>query len=59
MTKTFAQIAARLNAKSGEPGMMRQAPWQTDSLFEILNLSHWDLFGIWFLVLGILPIWFA
>ena len=25
----------------------------TDHLFGILNLSHWDLFEIWFLVLGI------
>jgi len=24
-----------------------------DPLFGILNLGHWDLFEIWFLVLGI------
>jgi hypothetical protein len=29
---------------------------QTDQLFGILNLNDWDLFGIWFLVLGILVI---
>jgi len=27
-----------------------------DSLFEFLNLGHWDLFEIWYLVLGIFVI---
>jgi len=27
-----------------------------DGSFEILNFGHWDLFDIWFLVLGISPI---
>jgi len=27
-----------------------------DHLFGILNLGHWDLFDIWFLVLGIFMI---
>jgi len=29
---------------------------QADHLFGMLNLSHWDLFDIWLLVLGILKL---
>jgi hypothetical protein len=52
MTKTSARIAARRDINSG----FRCAQWQPDPLFGFLNLGHWDLFGIWYLVLGIFMI---
>jgi hypothetical protein len=56
VTKTFAKIAARHDVKSGEPGMMPLTQWQTGLLFGFLKLDHWDLFEIWYLVLGIFMI---
>jgi hypothetical protein len=53
MTKTFAKIAGHGDIKFDEPGMMGLAQGETDPLFEFLNLGHWDLFEIWYLVLGI------
>jgi hypothetical protein len=59
MTKTFIRAVASHPANPALPGMI---PWTyllANSLFGILNLSHWDLFDIWFLVLGIFIIYFG
>jgi hypothetical protein len=53
MIKTFAKIAARRDIKFGESGMMPLVQWRADPMFGFLNLGHWDLFEIWYLVLGI------
>jgi hypothetical protein len=55
MTKTFAKIAACRDVISGEPGMMPLSATADGSFcLNFLNLGHWDLFGIWDLMLGIL-----
>jgi type III secretory pathway component EscT len=54
MTQTFATPSFYCLAYSDLQLMLLQGTSQIDHLFGILNLSHWDLFGIWFLVLGIL-----
>ena len=53
MIKTFAKIAARHDIKFDEPGMVPLGAMANDPLFVFLNLGHWDLFEIWYLVLGI------
>jgi hypothetical protein len=44
------------------PALPDIIPWSyllANSLFGILNLGLWDLFDIWFLVLGIFIIYFG
>ncbi len=44
MTKTFTTVATHRFANPGLPVMMPLAQLQTDHLFGILNLGHWNLF---------------
>jgi hypothetical protein len=53
MTKTFTTDVPHRLANPGSPVMLPMAKLQTDRLFGILNLGHWDLFEICYLVLGI------
>jgi len=64
MTKTGTIIAPLADANSCQPRVMRWAQWQADSSFgppeaDWVTRSAgacaacWDLFGIWYLVLGI------
>ena len=59
MTKVFAKIAERHDVKSGEPGMMPLGAIEEGiPLFGFLNLGHWNLFDIWYLVFGIFMIFY-
>jgi hypothetical protein len=53
ITKTFTTVVSHRFANSALPVMIEWARLSTDYLFGILNLGHWNLFEIWFLVLGI------
>ncbi len=54
MTKTFTPVESHaLQTPPDLPVMMPLAHLKIEHLFGILNLGHWDLFEIWFLVLGI------
>jgi hypothetical protein len=55
MTKTLAKISSRHDVKSGEPGL-RPLGAKAGGFFvwsALGGLGHWDLFEIWYLVLGI------
>ena len=56
MTKTFSTVVSHRFSNAGLPVIMSLEQLITDESYGILNLGHWDLFGIWFLVLGILLI---
>ena len=56
MTKTFNIIVSHSLSSPRLPVMMQMAPLWRVHLFGILNLDHWYLFEIWFLVLGIFMI---
>ena len=53
MTKTFIRVVVSHPANLALSDIIPWAYLLVDSLFGILNFSHWDLFDIWFLVLGI------
>jgi hypothetical protein len=55
MTKTLTEVVPNRIAKFALPLIFHLAH-SAHHLFEILNLSHWNLFEIWVLVLGILVI---
>jgi len=52
MTKTPTKVLASRLANQGLPLMMALDSTE-EGVVGILNLGHWDLFEIWFLVLGI------
>jgi hypothetical protein len=56
MTKTFTTVISHSVANLSGWVMRASGQLWTDHLFGILNLGHWDLFEIWFLVLGIFMI---
>ena len=52
MTKTLTEVVPNRIAKFALPLIFHLAH-SAHHLFEILNLSHWDLFEFCFLVIGI------
>ena len=53
MTKTFTAVVPYRCTNLCPPVIMPFAQMLADHVFGILNLGHWNLFDIWFLVLGI------
>ena len=56
MIKTFSTVVSHRFSNAVLPVITSREQLITDELFGILNLGHWELFGIWFLVHGILLI---
>jgi len=53
MTKTLTNVDSHNFSNTGLPAMISLGALVNGSFVGILNLAHWDLFEIWFLVLGI------
>ena len=56
MTKTFTAVVLYCCTNLCPPVIMPFAQMLADHVFGILNLGHWNLFDICFLVLGIFKI---